>query len=132
MAGDMGSAIDAVQTLTAREDLRIGLVLGSSTGGMGRHVLSLVRGLSEHGVAMTVFCPAATEAQFRFAEAGARVTPLEIPARPGGRDLGAVADLRRALRADPVAVLHAHGLRAGLVAALARPSATPLVVTWHN
>jgi len=128
----MGSAIDAVQAMTAREDLRIGLVLGSSTGGMGRHVLSLVRGLSEDGVAVTVFCPATTEAQFRYAAAGASVVPLEIPARPGGRDLGAVGDLRRALRADPMAVLHAHGLRAGLVAALARPSATPLVVTWHN
>ena len=28
-------------------------------------------------------------------------------------------------------MVHAHGLRAGLVAALARP-AQPLVVTWHN
>jgi glycosyltransferase involved in cell wall biosynthesis len=147
----MGSAIDAVQSVTTREDLRIGLVLGSSTGGMGRHVLSLVRGLTAHGAAVSVYCPATTEAQFDFAGAGATVAPLEIPARPGGRDLGAVGDLRRLLRADvrardergggdaskaqradPVTVLHAHGLRAGLVAALARPSSTPLVVTWHN
>jgi glycosyltransferase involved in cell wall biosynthesis len=128
----MGSAIDAVQSLTTREDLRIGLVLGSSTGGMGRHVLSLVRGLTAHGAAVSVYCPATTEAQFDFAGAGATVAPLEIPARPGGRDLGAVGDLRRLLKADPVTVLHAHGLRAGLVAALARPSSTPLVVTWHN
>ena len=28
--------------------------------------------------------------------------------------------------------MHAHGLRAGLVAALARPDGCPLVVTWHN
>jgi glycosyltransferase involved in cell wall biosynthesis len=128
----MGRAIDAVRTPTGREDMRVGLVLGSSTGGMGRHVLSLVRGLAGRGTAVSVYCPAATEAQFQFAAAGASVTPLEIPARPGGGDLGAVADLRRALRADPVAILHAHGLRAGLVAALARSSTTPLVVTWHN
>src|SRR6185436_13392998 len=48
-------------------------------------------------------------------------------------DLRAVADLRTALREDPVDVVHAHGLRAGFVAALARRrTAIPLVVTWHN
>jgi hypothetical protein len=63
----MGSAIDAV---TTRAELRIGLVLGSSTGGMGRHVLSLVRGLTADGAAVSVYCPVATEAQFDFAGAG--------------------------------------------------------------
>jgi glycosyltransferase involved in cell wall biosynthesis len=128
----MGSAIDEMQTLTTREDVRVGLVVGSSTGGMGRHVLSLVRGLTARGLAASVYCPAATAAQFDFAGAGGTVVPLEIPARPGGRDLGVVGDLRRVLRVDPVTLLHAHGLRAGLVSALARPSSTPLVVTWHN
>jgi glycosyltransferase involved in cell wall biosynthesis len=117
---------------TVPDGLRVGFVLGSSTGGMGRHVLSLVRGLSERGARVSVHCPAATEAYFRFEAAGATVITLEIPARPGSRDLGAVADLRRALRAEPASVLHAHGLRAGLVATLARPASLPLVVTWHN
>jgi glycosyltransferase involved in cell wall biosynthesis len=40
--------------------------------------------------------------------------------------------LRRALAAAAPQVVHAHGLRAGLVAALARPRTLPLVVTWHN
>ncbi|MCW2528879.1 MAG: glycosyl transferase, group 1, partial [Pseudonocardiales bacterium] len=44
---------------------------------------------------------------------------LEVLAAPG---------LRRAVRG--AAIVHAHGLRAGTTAALARSS--PLVVTWHN
>ncbi|MET8067738.1 glycosyltransferase family 4 protein, partial [Micromonospora sp. NPDC005313] len=57
--------------------------------------------------------------------------PVEIPASPTPGDARAVTALRRALADTPVDVVHAHGLRAGLVAALARPAA-PLVVTWHN
>jgi len=127
-----GIAAVPEQTTTERHDLRVGLVLGSSTGGLGRHVLSLVRGLVARRVRVWAYCPAPTEAHFGFAAAGATVVGLEIPARPGGRDLAAVGDLRRALRAEPVSVLHAHGLRAGLVASLARPASLPLVVTWHN
>src|SRR5690606_37078810 len=50
----------------------------------------------------------------------------------GARDAAAVAVLRRALRERPVDLLHAHGLAAGAVAALARPAGLPLVVTWHT
>ncbi len=57
---------------------------------------------------------------------------MEIPASPRPRDAAAVATLRRAWRETPPDVIHAHGLRAGLVAALARPELVPLVVTWHN
>ena len=33
---------------------------------------------------------------------------------------------------DGADIVHAHGLRAGLVAGWARPEHVPLVVTWHN
>lgn len=114
--------------------LRVALVLGSSTGGMGTHVRSLVQGLCRAGDQVQVYCPAATADQFGFADAGAGVTPVEIPASPGVRDLAAVAELRRGLAAaaDGGLVVHAHGLRAGLVAAWARPGPLPLIVTWHN
>jgi glycosyltransferase involved in cell wall biosynthesis len=113
--------------------VRIALVLGSSTGGIGSHVASLVRGLTGLGHRVVVYGPAATDAQFRFSALGARFAALEIPASPRPADLRAVSDLRAALREDPVDVVHAHGLRAGLVAALARRRSTvPLVVTWHN
>ncbi|MFI7252054.1 glycosyltransferase family 4 protein [Micromonospora chalcea] len=109
----------------------VALVLASSTGGVGQHVRSIVGGLTEAGTSVLVCGPAATEEQFGFTAAGARFTPVEIPARPTPGDARAVSALRRALAGTPVDVVHAHGLRAGLVAALARPTA-PLVVTWHN
>ncbi|MEV0006002.1 glycosyltransferase family 4 protein [Micromonospora sp. NPDC050980] len=109
----------------------VALVLASSTGGVGQHVRSVARGLTEAGASVLVCGPAATEDQFDFTAAGARFAPVEIPANPTPGDARAVTALRRALAETPVDVVHAHGLRAGLVAALARPAA-PLVVTWHN
>jgi glycosyltransferase involved in cell wall biosynthesis len=115
---------------------RVALVLASSTGGVGRHVRSLVGHLIAAGHRVDVYGPAATEELFGFRNAGAGFAPVEIPARPHPvRDAAALATLRRRLRANVPDVVHAHGLRAGLVAALARrrgDEGTPLVVTWHN
>jgi glycosyltransferase involved in cell wall biosynthesis len=113
----------------------VALVLASSTGGIGQHVASLTRGLTAAGVTVTVCAPRAAEQQFRFGAAGARFVPVEIPASPRPGDARAVGALRAGLAAGaagtPVDVVHAHGLRAGFVAALAR-TGRPLVVTWHN
>lgn len=128
----------------------VALVLASSTGGVGQHVASLARGLIVGGAAVTVCGPAATDEQFGFSRLGARFVAVEIPANPTLHDARAVFALRSALNAGrrvrtdvalaeadaagrpvPVDVVHAHGLRAAMVAALARP-AQPLVVTWHN
>jgi glycosyltransferase involved in cell wall biosynthesis len=106
-------------------------VLASSTGGVGQHVVSLVRGLVAAGCTVLVCGPAATDELFGFSAAGADFVPVEIPATPGPQDSGAVRALRRALAGRQIDVLHAHGLRAGLVATLARLP-VPLVVTWHN
>ncbi|MDP9795895.1 glycosyltransferase involved in cell wall biosynthesis [Catenuloplanes nepalensis] len=109
----------------------VALVLASSTGGVGQHVASLVRGLTAAGITVTVCGPDATERLFHFSELGARFVPVEIPANPAPSDARAVSALRTALAATDVDVVHAHGLRAGFVATLARPR-QPLVVTWHN
>ena len=99
------------------------LVLGTSTGGVGRHVLGLARGLLAGGRSVRVACPAATQAVFGFPGH----VPLEVGSRPHPvRDLAAV----RALRRLPAGVVHAHGLRAGSLAVLA--GRRPLVVSWHN
>lgn len=98
------------------------LVLGPSTGGIGTHVRMLVTGLTARGWTVRVIGPPATDELFGFAAAGARFTAAPV-SRPT-----AAAVLRRAT-AD-VDVVHAHGLRAGSVAALA--GRRPLVVTWHN
>lgn len=83
---------------------------------------------------MTVHGPQATEDLFGFTQVGADFDAVEIGAglRPAS-DWAAVRRLRGALRGD---VVHAHGLRAGLVAGLAlgrrRARRVPLVTTWHN
>jgi glycosyltransferase involved in cell wall biosynthesis len=102
---------------------RILLVLATSTGGVGRHVRSLARGLVERGAEVTVAGPASTQQVFGFPT----YAVVDIGDRPNPvRDTAAALALRRlAARAD---VVHAHGLRAGALA----PATTPLVVTWHN
>jgi glycosyltransferase involved in cell wall biosynthesis len=109
----------------------VALVLASSTGGVGQHVASLTRGLLAAGCEVLVCGPAATDELFGFSAAGAAFQPVEIPASPGAQDAGAVRHLRAALSSRPIDVVHAHGLRAGFVAGLARPG-VPLIVTLHN
>ncbi len=108
---------------------QVALVIASSTGGIGRHIESLSAGLVRQGLRVTVYGPAATAERFEFA---GDFVPVEIPASPQLRDARAVSALRRALAARRPDVVHAHGLRAGLVAGWARPAGVPLVVTWHN
>jgi glycosyltransferase involved in cell wall biosynthesis len=150
----MGGVVTMTGPVIPRWSGRVALVLATSTGGVGQHVASLTRGLTSIGASVLVCGPADTEQRFDFTGAGARFVPVEISANPTPADARAVVALRRALAVQPdavagdgsdrgqarssdavgssaVDVVHAHGLRAGLVAALARPSA-PLVVTWHN
>ena len=105
-------------------ELRVLLVLATSTGGVGRHVQSLAAGLAAAGCAVTVAGPASTRAVFDLPA----YEVVEIGARPHpARDAVAAARLRAlARRAD---VVHAHGLRAGALAVLTTP---PVVVTLHN
>lgn len=125
-----------MSTVEGRNGTNIALVLASSTGGVGRHVVSLAEGLVGRGHQVTVYGPAATERAFGFTTRGAAFRAVEIPADMHPvRDIAAVAALRRALAAERwPAVVHAHGLRAGLVAGMATAprGRTPLVVTWHN
>ncbi|AXI80083.1 glycosyltransferase family 4 protein [Peterkaempfera bronchialis] len=116
------------------------LVVAASTGGIGAHVRSLAQGLVAHGLTVTVCGPAATDALFGFSGAGARFHPVEITPTSGPRsDAAAIGELRRAFTG--ACVVHAHGLRAGLLSDLALRTAgrvpgmrpeTPLVVTMHH
>ncbi len=162
----------------AADPLHVVEVLATSTGGIGTHVRGLAAGLVERGISVTVAGPQATEDAFGFAAAGAAFEPVEIATRPRPRgDLEAIRALRSLISALATGrpeqdsrtndrdhhavplVVHAHGLRAGLVAGLAtrsairvgrsahrtrgtrgmrrhppsnRPGHPPLVVTWHN
>jgi glycosyltransferase involved in cell wall biosynthesis len=102
---------------------RVLQVLGTSAGGIGQHVRSLVDGLIQRGAEVVVAGPASTQQVFDFPS----YSVVEIGAAPHPvRDAAAALALRRlGGRAD---LVHAHGLRAGVLA----PAARPFVVTWHN
>jgi glycosyltransferase involved in cell wall biosynthesis len=114
------------------EPLRVLQVLGSSAGGVARHVAQVAEGARGRGVHVMVAGPGALAGVV----APGRTVPfhaVEISDRPGPGDLTAVVRLRGLLRGADV--VHAHGLRAGALVVLAartsrrRPA---VVVTLHN
>ena len=92
--------------------LRVHLVLGPSTGGIGTHVHSLARHLVLMGCRVTVCGPAQTQAQFRFTDVGADFLPVAItPGTRPLRDVTAVRALRRVVdltRVPSEALVHAE------------------------
>lgn len=112
--------------------LRVLEVCGSAAGGVRVHVADCARLLAEAGHDVIVEAPASVLDGAPLGAARSEV--LQIGPRPGPGDLLVLARLRRlGRRAD---VVHAHGLRAGALAALAlgrrRARRTRLVVTEHN
>ncbi|MEU4117871.1 glycosyltransferase family 4 protein [Kitasatospora sp. NPDC028055] len=134
------SAARATAAAPEPGQLHVVLVLAASTGGIGAHVRSLAQGLVAHGVIVTVCAPAGTDALFGFSRTGARFHTVDITPTSGARsDATAIGELRRAFTGADV--VHAHGLRAGLLSDLALRTAgrfpglrpeTPLVVTSHH
>jgi len=131
---------------------RVGYVLGTAAGGTGRHVRMLARGSAAAGLGVRVFGPPGTASLLGLQEAGRRsgvpdgqvaseTVSIGDRLRPAG-DMAAVLRLRRRLVEMAADVVHAHGMRAGAVAALAvgpypgarSPGGRPpaLVVTVHN
>ena len=131
------SDVDATNKPGALQDPQVGRrrilqVCGSAAGGVRAHLADCARLLAADGHDVIVEAPAAVLEGLDIEPA--RAEPLEIGPRPSLNDTLAVARLRRlGRRAD---VLHAHGLRAGALAALAlgrrRRGRTRLVVTLHN
>jgi len=97
----------------------------------------LAAGLARRGMAVSVFGPASAAAILGVESLpGVGFTPVEFGDRPRPGDAAAVLRLRRALRAAPPGVVHAHGLRAGALTVLAlsatRRRRPAIVVTVHN
>ena len=135
--------------------LRIAFVLGTTAGGTGRHVVMLAEGCASAGMQVSVFGPVGIGPMLANGPAGPageagragslrpafEAVPIGVRPRPG-KDAASVRRLRALLRRDAPAVIHAHGLRAGGLAALAlgplAPASWPggrlpsLVVTVHN
>jgi glycosyltransferase involved in cell wall biosynthesis len=130
--------------------MRVAFVLGTSGGGTGAHVAMLAAGLAARAEPAAVFGPARTDRDFRFSDT-ATFVPVEIADRPRpAQDLRTVTRLRRLLSSGGFDVVHAHGMRAGALTAIAlraqmprtrllstrghalRPRRPALVVTVHN
>jgi glycosyltransferase involved in cell wall biosynthesis len=102
-------------------------VMGRSAGGIATHVSLITQALDGDGLAVDIAGP--PNQVVRMPKA---VVPLEIPDGPWGHS-HAVRRLRSYLRQGEYDVVHAHGLRAGIDAALAaRPLDIPTIQTVHN
>jgi glycosyltransferase involved in cell wall biosynthesis len=129
--------------------LKVAYVIGTTSGGTGRHVAMLAQGCAERGAAVAVLGPADTQQRF-FHDHGTPVAGpggdlprswkfvrVDIADRPRpARDGAAVLRLRSLLARSSPDIVHAHGLRAGALAALALAGAparrSALLVTVHN
>lgn len=109
------------------DSLRVLQVAGSATGGTRSHVRELASGLALEN--RVILAAPADVARPWIPQLHSRL--VEITDRPRPQDANAVSKLRAVgRRAD---VVHAHGLRAGALSALALAGLpTPLVVTLHN
>ena len=121
--------------------MRVVMVLGKSTGGIGTHVADLAGRLRGQGHRVLVATDELTATTFDLGQSlkvwptlGGAKSPSAL-AQAGRRELAGLGALRRTIRGAEV--VHAHGHQAGLLAALAigslRPKARPvLVVSLHN
>lgn len=103
--------------------LRIALLLETSGGGSGSHVLDLTRGLLQRGHDVTVFwAPGRAQADFvaeLHAIEGATVRQVPMNRAVGPGDLTSWRLLARAVRAErPFDILHAHSSKAGALTRL--------------
>lgn len=109
-----------------RRRLHVVQLLGGNGAGTGVHVRSLSAGLVARGLRVSVCAPEGAETRYGYTTAGAGFCPL-----PGVSQTDAVRRVRGV--SEDADVVHAHGLRAGMIAALAlRGRPVPLVVTWHT
>jgi glycosyltransferase involved in cell wall biosynthesis len=96
--------------------MRVAQVITASTGGIGRHLASVVTRLVQRGHAVRVYGPAESVRAHHLDDLGAAVFPLGRLGRLAGAD-----------------VVHAHGYKAGALAVpVCRLRQVPLVVSWHN
>lgn len=119
--------------------LRVAFVAGVATGGMAEHIALLTRGCRAAGLTVSVLAPSAT---LRILTSGSTAPGPVVPLRMGtgprpDRDGATVARLRGWLASWRPDIVHAHGVRAGALSAVAiallRRAGRPcLVVTVHN
>lgn len=118
-----------------RQGPRVLHVVRPATGGMKNHVLQLAQGLRRRGFDCEIACPGDSPLVHDALEAGIVVHPVGIPPAPHPvRDPAAILALAETIRSRRPGIIHAHGLKAGIVARMANRIAggRPVIVTVHN
>jgi glycosyltransferase involved in cell wall biosynthesis len=119
-------------------NLKVLMVVESSGGGTGRHVLDLADGLIARGVEVhVIYSPLRADQMFfdRLAEIPSlRATPLPMRTGPHPRDIGVVRAVKRYLRNfGPFDAIHGHSSKGGAIARLAAFGAgVPAIYTLHG
>jgi glycosyltransferase involved in cell wall biosynthesis len=114
------------------------MIVESSGGGTGRHVLDLADGLIARGVEVhVIYSPLRADRLFldRLAEIdGLRTLSLPMRAGPHPRDIAVVRAVRRYLRAfGPFDAIHGHSSKGGAIARLAAfGTGVPALYTLHG
>lgn len=116
----------------ADEPLRVLQVMGSSAGGVVRHVVELAHLLAGTGMELAVAAPAS--ARGAVMAAGIEFIEVDIADRPRRSDFAVRKQLKELGRRFDI--MHAHGLRAGALTVLGvkglRRHKPWVVVTEHN
>ncbi len=112
-----------ISDLRVTPPLRVLLIVESSAGGTGRHVLDLADGLIARGHEVhMVHSTVRIDALFRERMAEIphlRCTALPMVASPGPRDLGQVRAIKRIVKVEgPFDVIHGHSSKGGALARL--------------
>lgn len=107
--------------------VRVLQVLGYSTGGIARHVAQVTQGLDGRGFDVSIAGP--SDLPLAMPKP---VQPVTIPSGPLRGHRAAVRRLRAIVAEGRFDVVHAHGLRAGIDAALGARGLCPVVLTVHN
>jgi glycosyltransferase involved in cell wall biosynthesis len=122
----------------AGPSLKVLMIVESSGGGTGRHVLDLAEGLIARGVEVhVIYSPLRADRLFldRLAKIdGLRTLSLPMRTGPHPRDIGVVRAVRRYLRAfGPFDAIHGHSSKGGAIARLAAfGTGVPALYTLHG
>ena len=126
----------ALQTPNVQTPARVLLLVRPATGGLRVHIIELLRRLDRKHFEPWLCAPANFTDEFPIGLLPYRGAICPVSSRMSPIDLLAILRLRRILRSatrSAPALVHAHGIRAAWIAALAQPLRRhPLIVTLHN
>ena len=109
---------------------RVALVARPAEGGIRTHLINLARHLDRADWPSRLYGPRSL-LEMLPADVSNDAQILDVTARPSPADFATAFQLARALR--PGEIVHAHGIRAAWICALAKPLRSfPLIVTLHN